>query len=159
MRTSVCPSVRSPEAQSPSDCAQGGLGFQRGRSEAVQRTGWQRHGTFLNRQLRVRRTRMGLARPLQQASILISPGQWCGPRTLARPEPGERPRGDIPGVTWEEGAEVGTGRAQLACASQDPGPGASTVLTFLPNLGPWTSGCGCGPSAQYTALKPLPQSP
>lgn len=109
---------------------------------------------------------MGLARPLRQASILISPGQWCGPRTLARPgrrekglpQPEERPRGNIPGVTWEEGAEVGAGRAPDILSS-GPGPGASTVLTFLPKPWPWTYGCGCGPSAQYTALKPLPQSP
>lgn len=58
------------------------------------------------------------------------------PRTLTRPEPEECPHGDIPGLNWEEGAEVGTGRARISCASQDPGPGASTVLTFLPK--PWT---------------------
>lgn len=126
---------------------------------AVRRTGWQQHRTFLNPQLQERRTRLGLARPLRAGLVLISPGQWCGPQTLAHPEPEECPCGDIPGLTWEEGAEVGTGRARLyvLLRTQVPEPALSSPSCL--SLGPWTSRCGCGSSAQYTALKPLPQSP
>lgn len=139
------------------------LSRRRGRS--VQRT-WQQHRTFLNRQLRVRRTRWDW-RPFRAGLRPHFPWPVVRPRTLAhlcRREKGPAAprRVSQRNHPWSLGKRAqrwGLEGPRISCP-QDPGPRASRLSSpSCLSLGPWTYGCGCGPSARYAALKPLAQSP